>query len=298
MNERKLREHPISQTGNVLVARIVTDERTARRLAHLVEETLDGIAASAYETGNRWTFEAILPRDADLEILNNLLREELGASANAEFEPLAERDWVQASLTGLNPVRAGRFFVHGAHDRQRVPANALGIEVEAALAFGTGHHGTTRGCLLALNALLKRDKLRRVLDVGTGSGVLAIAAALASHARVEATDIDPAAVRIARGNISLNRAKVFVRVRVASRLPERRHGGGYDLILANILAPTLIALSNGLARNLNAGGAIVLSGLLAHQAAAVIASFRAQGGARERRGPLDEWVTLIMRRNS
>ena len=106
------------------------------------------------------------------------------------FEPVAAADWVAQSLAGLPPVRAGRFIVHGAHDRARVPPNAIGIEIEAALAFGTGHHGTTRGCLLALDDLAKRGRARRVLDLGTGSGVLAIAAAKVLRTRVLATDID------------------------------------------------------------------------------------------------------------
>ena len=120
------------------------------------------------------------------------------AAAKAlRFERVAAKDWVRESLAGLAPVIAGRFIVHGAHDRARVPINRIGIEIEAALAFGTGHHGTTRGCLLALDALCKSRPRRRILDLGTGSGVLAIAAARALRQPVLATDIDGAAVRAA-----------------------------------------------------------------------------------------------------
>ena len=120
------------------------------------------------------------------------------------FDTVEAKDWVKASLEELVPVRAGRFIVHGQHDRARVPPNKLGIEIEAALAFGTGHHGTTRGCLLLLDHVLKAHRPRRVLDLGTGTGVLAIAAAKALHGDVLASDIDPLSVRVARENARLN----------------------------------------------------------------------------------------------
>ena len=128
-------------------------------------------------------------------------------------ERVAPRDWVKESLTGLQPVTAGRFVVHGAHDRARVPGHCIGIEIEAATAFGTGHHGTTRGCLLALDALARRRRRpRHILDLGTGSGVLAIAAAKLFRVPVLATDIDPRAVANARANARLNGVGALVTV--------------------------------------------------------------------------------------
>ncbi len=163
------------------------------------------------------------------------------AAAAVIFDDIAEKDWVKASLEGLGLVRAGRFAVHGSHDRHRVPGNAIGIEIEAALAFGTGHHGTTRGCLLMLDGILKQRRPRRVLDVGTGTGVLAMAAARALHRPVASGDIDPVAVEAARENALNNRAGAYVRPVVARGVghPVLAAGKPYDLVFANILARPL-----------------------------------------------------------
>ena len=146
-----------------------------------------------------------------------LVRELVAIAAGAEaadgivFDIVEAKDWVKASLEDLVPVPAGRFVVHGQHDRDRIAPNKLGIEIEAALAFGTGHHGTTRGCLLLLDHVLKAWRPRRVLDLGTGTGVLAIAAAKALHANVLASDIDPLSVEVARENARLNRPAISSR---------------------------------------------------------------------------------------
>jgi ribosomal protein L11 methyltransferase len=195
-------------------------------------------------------------------------------------------------------VRAGRFVVHGAHDRARVAGNAIGIEIEAALAFGTGHHGTTRGCLLALDDLAKRRRPRRVLDLGTGSGVLAIAAAKRLHSRVVAGDIDPVAVAAARGNARRNGAGpaiTFVRAAgtkaraIAAQAP-------YDLIFANILLGPLLRLAVPLRLHLLPRAHLVLSGLLPRDANAALSIYRAQGLTLERRITIEGWVTLVLRR--
>jgi ribosomal protein L11 methyltransferase len=221
----------------------------------------------------------------------------------------------------LKPVAAGRFRVHGAHDRARVPAHRIGIEIEAALAFGTGHHGTTRGCLLALDAWLRRRRSRlapfpapgsalarrpgralprkrgrvKVLDIGTGTGVLAIAAAKALRARVIASDIDRRAVEVARANARANAAGPLVNVVHAGGLAARlRERGPFDLVLANILLPPLRRLAAPIAHALAPGGHVILSGLLATQAPAAIAAYRMQGLELEASIPLDEWITLML----
>jgi ribosomal protein L11 methyltransferase len=275
-----------------MVARLLTDEAAARRLAHLVDEHFEDTAVSAFEAEGRWAVEVILSGTSDHNAIAELLRSESPDGSPLFFEPLAERDWVAASLVGLKPVRAGRFFIHGAHDRLLVPANAIGIEIEAALAFGTGHHGTTRGCLLALDRVLRSTRPRRVLDVGTGTGILAIAAARAAHAPVTATDIDPVARHATRDNAAFNRVRKWIAVLPA----EARLTGVYDLVMANILALPLIEMSDALTRRLAPRGYIVLSGLMPEHARGVVSAYRAHGLSLERRMLLEGWVTLTMRR--
>jgi ribosomal protein L11 methyltransferase len=216
--------------------------------------------------------------------------------AEVRFSELSEKDWVAASLAELTPVRAGRFLVHGAHHRGQFAPNLIGIEIEAALAFGTGHHGTTRGCLLALDALLKRRRRLRVLDVGTGTGVLAIATARVLHRDVTASDIDPVAVTTATANARHNKAAPHVTIRQGDARRGLPWRGPFDLILANILLGPLTRMAPQLVRRLAPGGAIVLSGLLPNQANAAVAAYRAQGLALGRRAVLENWVTLVMKR--
>jgi ribosomal protein L11 methyltransferase len=219
-------------------------------------------------------------------------------AGNIIFDTVEAKDWVKASLEDLVPVPAGRFMVHGAHDRPRVPPNKLGIEIEAALAFGTGHHGTTRGCLLLLDHLLKRYYPRRVLDLGTGTGVLAIAAAKALHGAVLASDIDPASVRVARENARLNQTGDLVQIITATGFsaPQFASAGPFDLVLANILANPLRQLATPMARHLAPGALVILSGLLTPQAAAVIAAYRARGLVPVRHVRIEGWSSLLLRK--
>jgi ribosomal protein L11 methyltransferase len=285
------------------VARLACDQPTARRLAAYLGESLDpeSTACAAFEGDNGQWQVAIhfrdKPDEAALRALVRLAVNDAAASA-LTLEPVAPADWVKQSLAGLKPVRAGRCIVHGAHDRARVKPNDIGIEIEAALAFGTGHHGTTRGCLLALDDLAKRRRAPRVLDIGTGSGVLAIAAAKILRARVTASDIDPVAVEAARANARLNRVGAAIIVVRAAGANARAIAAGapYDLIFANILLGPLLRLAVPLSRLAAQRARIVLSGLLPGHANAVLAIYRAQGFVLERRIPLDGWVTLVLRR--
>jgi|SRR6185437_5781939 ribosomal protein L11 methyltransferase len=285
------------------VARLPCDEQTARRLAAFLGESLDtdNAACAAFEGDDgRWHvaihFRAA-PHEAQLRALVKVAAGEVAAHS-LTIEPLAAADWVAQSLADLKPIRVGRFLIHGAHDRARLRANDTGIEIEAALAFGTGHHGTTRGCLTALNMLTKRRRLRHVLDIGTGSGILAIASAKALQARIVASDIDRQAVGVARLNSRLNRvASLVVFAHAAgTRAREIVAGAPYQLIFANILLLPLTRLAVPLRNLVAPGGRIVLSGLLPSHANAALSVYRAQGLALECRITLDNWVTLVMRR--
>ena len=211
-------------------------------------------------------------------------------------EKLADADWLAMALSGLPPVRAGRFFVYGAHDKGLAPPNAVNLRIEAGAAFGTGHHGTTVGCLSAYDALIKARRFPRVLDVGCGTGVLAIAAARTGSKVAVGTDIDAPSVRIARENAQLNGADA--RFVLASGLGHRlvRQTAPYDLVFANILAPPLVALAQDIKGALKPGGTAILSGLLRTQARRVLAAYRSRGFRLVRRIHRDAWATLVLSR--
>ncbi len=241
-----------------------------------------------------WRIDAFPTSDEEAEGLRAVLA--TYGDLVVTTEELADADWLAMSLSGLPPVRAGRFFVYGAHDRGRAPASTVNLRIEAGAAFGTGHHGTTTGCLMAYDDLLKRERFDRVLDVGCGTGVLAIAAARTGSRVAVGTDIDPVSVRIANENAGLNRAKC--RFFHASGLDDRRirAEAPYDLVFANILAPPLVALSQDIKLALRIGGVAVLSGLLRTQERRVTAAYLSRGFRLENRIRRDAWSALVLRR--
>jgi ribosomal protein L11 methyltransferase len=289
--------------------RLIADERRARLVADILVESFEPaeVAASAFETGDpwpgggkAWAVEAFFGYPPDEDSVRDLIRVAGGEDAahGAVFDTTEKRDWVAKSLEGLAPVRAGRFLVHGAHDRARVGAGDIAIEIEAGLAFGTGHHGTTRGCLILFDRLLKRRRPARIVDVGCGAGVLAIAAAKALKTPVALGDIDPVAVEVANANARLNGVGSLCRAIVSRGVeaPTLRHGGPYDVAFANILARPLRLLAPSLAKVISPDGDAILSGLLIADVPGVLSAWRAQGFSLAERIDLEGWAALRLRR--
>ncbi|MDV2984302.1 UNVERIFIED_CONTAM: 50S ribosomal protein L11 methyltransferase [Methylobacteriaceae bacterium AG10] len=285
------------------VLRLITDEPSARAMTELLGEMFDpmetAVAAFEVEETGAWRLEAYFSEEPDAEMIRDLIRPVVGAQADeAAFETIDQQDWVRASLEGLKPVRAGRFLVHGGHDRHHVRANDLAIEIEAALAFGTGHHGTTLGCLRALVDELNRRRPARVLDVGTGTGILGFAAAKALHTPVIAGDLDPEAVTTARGNARLNGLGPYLRLYHA---PGVRHAlanrpRGFDVVFANILARPLKRLAPSLTAVVADDGVLILSGLIERDVPGVLSTYRHRGFHLARSGVIEGWATLVLRR--
>lgn len=211
-------------------------------------------------------------------------------------EKLSDRDWLAENQLAFPPLRIGRFFVYGSHYRGHVPSGAIGIMLDAATAFGTGEHPSTRGCLIALDNLSRRRRFGHPLDIGTGTGILAIATAKSLHRRVLASDIDRGAVGVARHNLWCNGLTHLVRVRRAPGYRDRAiRKTRHDLILSNILARPLALMADDLARTLMPGGRVVISGLLTRQEPIVLAPHRGRGIVLERRLVIDGWSTLVLR---
>jgi ribosomal protein L11 methyltransferase len=312
--------YPSPLPAATVVARLSTDGTTAQQIGDLLAESFDAeeVAASAFEQPDgRWSLAVHFRNHPDETAVRALIASAAGtAAADAlAFETLSPTDWVRKGLEGLTPVEAGRFVVHGAHHRASVRANQVAIQIEAALAFGTGHHGTTRGCLLALDALVKARSRKRkapgspalrrrrgrkadVLDIGTGTGVLAIAAARALRRPVLASDIDPRAVAIACDNTRINRVGAAVAVIHAAGLGAApfRCRAPYGLVFANILLEPLTQLATPIARLVAPNGHVVLSGLLTAQTGAALASYRARGLVLLRCIRLEGWATLVLSR--
>ena len=243
------------------------------------------------EAKNLWETVAYFATGADAEEARRLLQVPSGI-----ISTLPDTDWVKHSLEGLAPVVAGRFFLHGSHDRERRRHGGVPFEIDAGTAFGTGHHGTTAGCLLALDSILKRRRPERILDLGCGTGVLAIAAALAAKRKTLAIDIDPEAVRVTQLNAKLNGVSPLLNGVTAPGLKHTRiaHGAPYDLIFANILARPLISLAHGLTSILAPGGNLILSGLTRDQVRWVLAAYRNRGLIPIQTLFLGNWATLTL----
>jgi ribosomal protein L11 methyltransferase len=250
--------------------------------------------------GERWRIELMHRGEPDQQELAARLAplaERSGIDRiDLTIAPLAATDWLARVAESFTPRRVGRFWVHGSHVRAAAPEGAVAIEIDAGLAFGSGEHESTRGCLLALDDLARRRRLRRVLDLGCGSGILAIATAKCWPAQALAVDNDPDAIAVTRDNAQKN--NVAYRVRAAQsdgyRSREVRAGAPYDLIFANILADPLCDMARDLARHLAPGGTAILAGLFDRQAPRVAEVHRAAGLRLRARRDLNIWTTLVL----
>jgi ribosomal protein L11 methyltransferase len=269
--------------------------------ASAVSDIFDALtgSVSAFETREgtpaEWLVETFAARafvDAELDLRLTLAATAAGGKILDLIEmPIAERDWLAENRRAFPPQRIGRFFIHGSHWRDKPLPGSIAIEIDAATAFGTGEHPTTRGCLLAFDRLAKARRFRRPRDIGTGSGILAIAAAKTLHRRVAASDVDAGSVTVARHHARRN--GVVRDVRTACVAGTGR-GRDHDLVFANILARPLVLMSRDLARAVAPGGAVILSGLLRRQEAAVLAAYRAQRLMCKSRIVIDGWSTLVL----
>ncbi|MGB7205057.1 MAG: 50S ribosomal protein L11 methyltransferase [Anderseniella sp.] len=276
-----------------------------REQANAVSDVLEAspwpeaVAVSMVETDelhDLWRVEAIYQIKPEPHELAEVLKHAELAPVEISITTIEDVDWVRQSLEGLAPVRAGKLVIHGAHDRSSCAPGTTGIEIDAGLAFGTGHHNTTKGCLIALQRVLKTTSPRNCLDVGCGSGVLAIAACKLLHIPTMASDIDPEAVLVARQNAKINGTANLVRCVTAAGLEHRviAASAPYDLIFANILARPLVMLAPSLASALSVRGRLILSGLRQDQIQMVRPWYDLQGLLIEHTYIDGGWATLTL----
>ncbi|PWR19886.1 50S ribosomal protein L11 methyltransferase [Zavarzinia compransoris] len=269
----------------------------------MLSDLVVALTSMTYDDGATWTLEALLGPDGDREALADALVQAAEIAGidlpPIEWRVLPDVDWVSETQKILSPLSIGRFWIHGPEAPETPPTAALTLEIEAGLAFGTGRHATTAGCVLALERLAKRRRFRRVIDVGAGSGILAMAARLLWVPPVLfSTDVDPVAVLTARENMRRNGLWNAARHRVADGVIERevQAAAPFDLIIANILAVPLTKLARQICDVLAPGGVIILSGLLVSQEQLVLAAYRARGLHLADRIRRDGWATLVLAR--
>ncbi len=269
------------------------------------EESFSDIATSVanFETDEEngiWTFELICAEKPDEQEINRRLLVLVSlhniALPEVQIEQLVQADWLSQVARDFPPLSIGRFFVHGSHVEELPNSSSISIQVDAGAAFGSGEHGTTRCCLEALEWLAKQRSFPKVLDVGTGSGILAIAAAKLWKTDVLAVDLDPVSVRVTSENTATNQVQKFIKTGVSdgySAMQVKRNAP-YDLIIANILARPLISFAPHLKQNLAAGGVAVLSGLLVSQEKQVLAAHRVHGLSLKKKFTHLDWCTLVI----
>lgn len=284
---------------------IETNEANARILQKAYEWAFeeDGFAISAFEeleAKDKWEISIYVESDraSDIETQMAVIAHDENIKVQIKREHLEDIDWVAKTLRDLSSVHAGRFIVHGSHDADKPQPHEIAVQIDAGLAFGTGHHGTTAGCLDMLTRVLKKRQYQNVLDLGTGSGVLAIAAAKAMPCFVLATDIDPVSTQAAKANTKINGVQSHIECIMSVGFTNTRmhQQAPYDLVMANILAKPLQTMAFDIAMHTAPRGTVILSGLLPHQRAPLIASFRLYGLRLEHYHIRDGWLTLLLQK--
>ena len=289
---------------------IVTNEAGANRALDLLNDFFEdeGLPIATMEVDEDkglWEASVYANGEPEADLKSRIAAILAGPFPDAEIELEVfggDTDWIAKSLEGLKPVRAGRFLVHGAHDRDAVRPHDLAIELEAGQAFGTGHHGTTAGCLEMIEKVMRAHPggpggVGPVLDLGTGSGVLAIAAAKLGPIWCLATDIDPVATRVARDNVRHNRCSTRIDCVTATGFHSTAftHAAPFGLIIANILARPLMRMAPDIKRHLAPGGSVILSGILASQRWQVLAAYNTQGMRHVETLWRNGWVTIHLK---
>ena len=285
---------------SVILPAIEACEAALAPFAEVSSWFLEDPDADEQDEKSRWVLEGFARQAPDRVALATALElatASLGMDApKLEIEQIPDTDWVLANLRDFPPIDAGRFYVHGSHFEGAPPAGRIALKIDAGAAFGSGEHATTRGCLLAIDGLLRRRRFRNPLDLGCGSGILAMALAKATARPVLAADIDPTAVKVARRNAAQNgvRARLTAVASIGYRNPQIGLRKRYDLIVANILARPLVAMAADLKRHIAADGYVVLSGLLVRQERQVLAAHKFQGLSLVSRVRIQGWSTLVL----
>lgn len=287
-------------TGTGWKLEVVVPASAAESFAEAFGSLCQAVASFEIPDSILWRVEgyaAEMPPHAEAAAATAIAASRAGvAEPELSCMPLPALDWVAENQSTFQPLQAGRYFIRPSHFEGRSPYGSIALTLDAGAAFGTGEHATTKSCLLALDWLAKRRRIGHPLDMGCGSGILALAIAATWRCTVVASDIDPQALAVTRENAAINRLSGAVRSRCSNGFADREIGQSapYDLIVANILAGPLVSMSRPLARYLAPGGVAILSGLLADQENAVRNAYRRQGLALRRRFAVDGWHTLVM----
>lgn len=278
---------------------LTTGVNQAEKYAEALEPVCDAVAWIDTDEDGIVEVEGICEQKPDAKIIAEVFKNCGQAVPKYKIEKLPDTDWLKMSYQAFPSTKLGRYWIHGSHITDAPPAGSWPLQIDAATAFGSGQHPTTAGCLVALERLSKRvRKPKRTLDMGTGSGILAVGAARAFRKPIYAVDIDPESIRVTDNHARANGVRKMMKLQAGNgfKAPLARSHAPYNLLLANILAKPLCKMSALGAKQVKQGGDIVLAGLLHHQAPAVVNFWRMQGAHLVRKDKRGEWTILTLRK--